>query len=480
MKLNQSATTQQRILPTQIQYLNFLKLQQHELQQNLREEIEENLFLEEDVKSDEDIEGDDLTQDLSYEDADTYEDEYSFREVGVNDSKLHAEKRDIMSNAEGYVNTREELVEELRTMHLKEEDFNVGSYIIHCLDTDGYLRTSCDDIADALSFKLARIIDVEEVERILEMVQNCGPHGVGARNLRECLMLQIFRTEKKTRTHVHAYNILDENFNLLCDRKFSAIREAQELNQEQVDAALRLIKKLNANPCNLDSSSSPIQKKVETGIDFVIMEDENGVLKGELADSYISSVRINNAAVEMLKSLAKKKKKTKTEAQKETFLKSKAQSAKWFLDCISQRERSMKLVINCIVELQEKFLRSNNQQDLVPMVLQDIADRTELDVSTISRITSTRFADTTHGKLPLKDLFTFGIQASNGAYISNINVKEMLGIIIENEDKNNPYTDYQISKILEEKGIKIARRTVLKYRDELNVPSAKFRVLKAA
>jgi RNA polymerase sigma-54 factor len=480
MKLTQTTSTQQRILPTQIQYLNFLKLQQHELQQNLREEIEENLFLEEDIKTDEDAEGDELTQEISYEDADSYEEEYSFREVGVNDSKIHQEKRDVLSNAEGYVNTREELVEELRTMHLKEEEFNIGSYIIHCLDSDGYLRSTCDDIADSLSFKWQKMIDEKQVEEVLETVQNCGPAGVAARDLRECLMLQIFRKEKKTRVDVHAYNILDDNFNLLAERKFSAIREEQGLSSEQFEAAMRQIKKLNASPCNLDNSSSPIQKKVDTGIDFVIMEDENGILKGELADSFISNVRINNAAVEMLKSLAKKKKKTKTEASKETFLKSKAQSAKWFLDCISQREQSMKLVINCIVELQEKFLRSNNQQDLVPMVLQDIADRTDLDVSTISRITSTRYADTNHGKIALKDLFTFGIQATNGNYISNINVKEMLGIIIENEDKNNPYTDYQISKILEDKGIKIARRTVLKYRDELNVPSAKFRVLKAA
>lgn len=480
MKLTQTTSTQQRILPTQIQYLNFLKLQQQELEQNMREEIEENLFLEEDVKKDEDAEPDELTQDLTYEDSDTYEDEYSFREVGVNDSKLHQEKRDIFSNAEGYVNTREELLEELRSMHLKEEEFNIASYIVHCLDADGYLRTSCDDIADSLSFKWQKMLDIETIEQVLEIVQSCGPAGVAARDLRECLMLQIFRKENKTRTDVYAYNILDENFDLLSERKFSAIREAQQLTEEQFESAMRMIRKMNANPCNLDSSSSPLQRKVETGIDFVILEDENGILKGELADSYISSVRINNAAVEMLKSLSKKKKKTKAEATKEVFLKSKAQSAKWFLDCISQRERSMKLVINCIVELQEKFLRSNNQQDLVPMVLQDIADRTELDVSTISRITSTRFADTAHGKLALKDLFTFGIQASNGAYISNINVKEMLASIIENEDKNNPYTDYQISKVLESKGIKIARRTVLKYRDELNLPAAKFRVLRAA
>lgn len=480
MKLNQTTTQQQKILPTQIQYLNFLKLQQHELQQTLRQEIDDNLFLEEDSKVEEEAETDEMAQELSYEDADTYEDEYSFREAGVNDSKIHVEKRDVFSNSEKPVNTREELIEELRTLKLNEQQFNIATYIIHCLDTDGYLRISADDIADNISFGWQSIINTDVVEEVIEAIQNCGPAGICARDLRECLMLQIFRKEKKTRNDVNAYNILDENYAMLCDRNFSGICEAQQLDEEALKNAMKVIKRLNAVPCNLDDAVNMLPKKADHGIDFIISEDEHGNLKGELVESYVGSVRISNTAMETLKALAKKKGKTRSESMQETYLKNKAQSAKWFLDCISQREASMKMVIDCILKLQEKFFRSNNKQDLEPMVLQDVADMIGLDVSTISRITSTRYADTMHGKIALKDLFTFGIQTSNGEFVSNINVKEMLAAIISEEDKNNPYTDNEISKILESKGVKIARRTVLKYRDELNVPPAKLRALRAA
>lgn len=480
MKLNQTNTQQQRILPTQIQYLNFLKLQQHELQQTIREEIEENIFLEEDIKNDEEPTGDELDAELTYDDADTYEDEYSFKETGVNDSKLHNEKRDVMNNTEGLVYAREQLLEEIRTLNVTPEEFEIAEYVIHSLDSDGYLRVTADDIADSLSFAWQRMVDMETVQRVIEMVQNTGPAGIAAHNLQECMLLQLFRKEKKNKYDAIAYGIVEDDFNLLCERNFSTICQKHEINDEDIKMVLKTLKRLHASPCNLEDAVNQKARKEDSGIDFVINEDENGKLQGELVESFIGAVKINTVTAETLKALSQKKKKTKSESSQETFLKNKAQAAKWFLDCISQREHSMKLVIDSIITLQEKYLRSGNKQDLVPMVLQDIADRTNLDVSTVSRITSARYAETAHGKLALKDLFTFGIQGANGNLISNINVKEMLLAIINEEDKSNPYTDDQIAKILAGRGIKIARRTVLKYRDEFGLPAAKYRSRKAA
>lgn len=480
MKLTQSTTQQQRILPTQIQYLNFLKLQQQELVQAIREEMEDNIFLEADMQPAEEASGDDLDKEMTYEDSDSYEDEFSYREAGVNDSKLHAEKKSIFNNTGRLVYAREEILESVRMMRINDEQFRIAEYLIHCLDNDSYLRMNTDDIADSLSFNWQRVIEPEEVERVIGFIQEAGPAGCAARDLKECMLLQIFRKTKKTRADVNAYAIVEEDFDLLCSRNFTEIASKHELTEQELLDALKVIKKLNAYGCNLDDVVSTQNTKAETAIDFIIAEDEKGELKGELAESYLGYVRINTNTAETLRSLTERKKKTKAEAAQETYLKSKAQSAKWFVDCISQREHSMKLVIDCIVTLQRKYLTSGNNQDLVPMVLQDIADRTKLDVSTVSRITSTRFAETPHGKLALKDLFTFGIESSNGVMISNSNVKDMLAVIISEEDKNNPYTDQQIAAILAERGIKIARRTVLKYRDELGFPPAKLRLRSAA
>jgi RNA polymerase sigma-54 factor len=480
MKLTQTTTQQQRILPTQIQYLNFLKLQQQELVQAIREEMEDNVFLESDLQTDEEHAGDELDRELTYEDSDTYEEEFSYREAGINDSKLHAEKKSIFSNAGGLVYAREEILESVRLLKITDEQFKIAEYVMHCLDNDSYLRMSTDDIADSLSFSWQRVIEADEVETVIGFIQEASPAGCAARNLRECMLLQIFRKAKKTKADVNAYGIIEEDFELLCSRNFQEIATRHELNEQELQDAMKVIRKLNAYGCNLDEVVSNQTTRAETAIDFIIAEDETGELKGELAESYLGYVRISTATAETLKSLTERKKKSRTEAAQETYLKSKAQSAKWFVDCISQREQSMKLVIDCIVDIQRNYLKSGDNQDLVPMVLQDIADRTDLDVSTVSRITSTRFAETPHGKLALKDLFTFGIQSSDGVMISNSNVKDMLAAIISEEDKNNPYTDQQIAAILANKGITIARRTVLKYRDELGFPPAKLRMKAAA
>lgn len=479
MKLQHTTGQIQKILPTQIQYLNFLKLQNHELLQTIKEEMEDNPFLEEDVNESEEQAGDDLDQDLSYVDSDTYEDGYSIREAGVNDSRIHEEKRDIMNNCSRMNTTREDVIEEVRSMTTSPAQYELACYLINSLESDGYLRTTTDEIADSLSFSKQQMIEVAEVEAALEIVQSCEPAGIGARDLRECLLLQLFRKEKKTRADVLAYNILDENFSIFCERGFAELQGIYEVEQDKIMAALKSIKVLNARPAYLDDVPNP-KLQAASDIDFIIVENERGELIGELASSFSGYIKFSSDAQDQLSALNKKKSKRVEEQQKETFLKSKSKHAKWFMDCISQREQSMKQVIDAIVSIQHEYFRTGDKQVLKPMVLQNIADVTGLDISTISRITSTRAADTPIGKVMLKDMFTQGVQADNGIMISNANVKDVLADIIAQEDKNNPYTDEHLSRILAEKGIKIARRTVLKYREQMHIPAAKYRLMAAA
>jgi RNA polymerase sigma-54 factor len=480
MKIKNTITQAQRILPSQIQFLNFLKLQKEELMQTVAQQLAENPFLEDSHSEEEEGENEDA-EILSYEDDDCYEDEFSIKEVGINDRTIHEEKKDVFSNASRSTTTREELIEELRTFKHLQEDFEVACYIINSLDDDGYLRQDIESITDDFSFSRQRIIQPEDVERAIELVQECDPAGIGARNLCECLQLQIFRKVKKSRADVLAYNILDEHFDLLCERRFNELEGIYEVDQAQLQAALKVIKNLKARPVSIDEPTS-LQISPSTDIDFVITKDEAGNLVGLLASSFEGRLKISADSEELLNSVSTNRgnKKSPTERNYETFLKTKAKDARWFIDCLMQREQSMKLVIDAIIAMQKDYLISGETGDLKPMILQNLADMTGLDVSTISRITSARCADTPIGKLYLKDLFTKGLQSEDGHSISNANVKEMMAEIISQEDKARPYTDEEISKILGDRGIKIARRTVLKYREQLHIPVAKLRGLRAA
>ncbi|MFN8308761.1 MAG: RNA polymerase factor sigma-54 [Chitinophagales bacterium] len=477
MILTQTQRQVQRILPTQIQYLNLLKLQQHELQQAISEELEDNPLLETIEEKEE--QGDDFDEALEYAEADSYDDGETLAERGINDRKLHEEKRDMMSNTPCFDTSREDLKNDLRSLHLTARQFDIVCYIVDSLDEDGYLRTTTSEIMDELSFAWQMILNPSDIEEAIELVQQCDPVGVGARNLQECLLLQLFRKEKKSKADVIAYDVVEESFDLMCSRSFEKIRERHQLTSEQLQSAMEVIKKLKAKPAQLDSTKQTERQQAAT-VDFVIAEDENGVLCATLTHTFAPNLRFNNDTEKELAALLRKKKKSAKEQERETFLKSKMQSAKWFVDCINQRERSLQLVINAILRKQKAYLLSGDKSDLKPMILQDIAEQTGLDVSTVSRITSTRCADTPVGTIYLKELFTQSIATEEGEAISNAGVKQMLVQIIASENKLQPLNDVQIAKLLEERGVKIARRTVVKYRELMNVPAAKLRYQAAA
>lgn len=446
--------------------------------QTVAQQLTENPFLEDSHSEDGEGENEDAEV-LNYADDDTYEEEYSIKEAGINDRSIQEEKKDVFNNASRNITSREELIEEVRSMKANEKDFDLACHIINSLDDDGYLRQTIDSLTDDYSFSKQQMIQSEDVEHVLEMIQNCEPAGIGARNLGECLQLQIFRKAKKTRADVLAYNILDEHFDLLCERRFNELEEIYEVDQVRLQQALKVIKNLKAKPVSIDEPVS-LQFSPSTDIDFVITKDDQGKIIGLLASTFEGRLKISADSEELLSAVAKKSGKSVSERSYETFLKAKAKDARWFIDCLLQREHSMKLVINAIIKMQKDYLITGETSDLKPMILQNLADMTGLDVSTISRITSARCADTPIGKLYLKDLFTKGLLAEDGNSISNANVKEMLGEIIAQENRLRPYTDEDISKILRERGIKIARRTVLKYREQLHIPVAKLRALRAA
>lgn len=477
MKIQRTTLQTQKILPSQIQFLNFLKLQREELLQTLALHLEENPFLEDTCSDEQEEETEELP--LSYEDADTYEDEFSIREAGINDRSIHEEKRDIFNNSSRGNTTREDIIEEVRSMRLTALQFEIACYIVNSLDEDGYLRQDLDSVIDHFSFARQQIVSEEEVQIALDAVQNCDPAGIGARDLRECLMLQLFRKEKKTRTDALAYGMLEDCFHLLTERKLDELQTQCECSTEQLQQAMRTIKLLKARPAYIDEPTT-LKAPVATDIDFIITKDNDGNLVGALASSFAGRIRISADSEQLLSAVSKKTKKNITGKNQETFLRTKAREAHWFIDCIAQREESMKKVIDAIIKLQKDYLISGEKSDLKPMILQNVADMIGLDVSTISRITSTRSADTPIGKIHLKDLFTTGVQSGEGQTISNANVKEILAEIIAGEDKQHPYTDEELARLLAARGIKIARRTVLKYREQLRIPVGKLRCLQAA
>ncbi|MFN8285715.1 MAG: RNA polymerase factor sigma-54 [Chitinophagales bacterium] len=477
MKLQRTQIQTQKILPTQIQFLNFLKLHREELLQTLALHLEENPFLE-DTYADEKLDEQD-EQTLSYEDADTYEDQFSIREAGINDRHIHEEKKDIFNSTSRGNTCREDLVEEVRCMNLNPVQFDIACYIINSLDDDGYLRQDLDSVMDHFSFSRQQIVSPTDVEDALTAVQSCDPIGVGARDLRECLSLQVFRKAKKTRADVLAYTILEDHFNLLTERKFADLQQVCECTESEMQAALKVIKTLKARPAFLDSPST-FNTQVASDIDFIITKDNDGNLVASLASSFSGRIRISADSEQLLTTITKEKSKGASNRSRETFLRTKAREAHWFIDSIMQRENSMKQVIDAIIRIQKDYLVSGDKSDLKPMILQNIADMIGLDVSTVSRITSTRCADTPIGKIHLKDLFTTGVQSAEGKTVSNANVKEMLAELIAAEDKSRPYTDDELARLLAERGVKIARRTVLKYREQLHIPVGKIRCLQAA
>lgn len=481
LKQNLQQKLLQKLSPQQIQMIKLLEIPTMQLEQRIKKELEENPVLEEgreeqepDIRTEEESRNDENDRDqdeFSIEDYLNDEDVPSYRLSARNYSK--DDKREDIPFSIG-ATFHEFLEAQLGLRKLDEEEHALADYLIGNIDEDGYLRRELEAIVDDLAFSLNINTTEEKLLEILRIIQDFDPVGVGARDLRECLLLQIRSKDQEHEEIALANKIIRHHFDEFTRKHYDKIQTRLGINDEKLKKAIDEILKLNPKPGS--AFSDPLNKSSLIIIPDFIMDNNDGELSVSLNSRNTPELRISRTYAEMLESYASgKEKKTSEHKEAITFVKQKLDSAKWFIDAIRQRQTTLLLTMNAIVEYQHEYFIEGDETLLRPMILKDIADRTGLDISTISRVANSKYIQTHFGIFPLKFFFSEGLQTDTGEEVSSREIKKILQECIENEEKRKPLTDDKLASILQEKGYQIARRTVAKYREQLNIPVARMR-----
>jgi len=457
---------QQKLSPLQIQTIKLIELPIQELEQRIRKEIEENPVLDEEQPAE--TEPDQAPREVSlseYKEDDAIP-SYRLRSDLYN-PKDERPQYSTFSVKESFTQS---LQEQLGYRNLTEHQYAVGSFIIGSLDDDGYLRRSIDSIVDDLSFRANVETDEEEVLQMLKVVQEFEPVGVGARDLRECLLLQI-RTMKRTPAVENAETILKHHFTEFTNKHFQKIMTRMGLSEEALKAAMSKILKLNPSPGGQidDSYNDQAQQIVP---DF-LLEYKDGELRLSMPRFSLPELRVNRKYADILMEAANSSEREKKEAA--AFVKKKLDSAKWFVEAIKQRHNTLSNTMQAIVDYQHEYFIDGDETNLKPMVLKDIAEKTGFDISTISRVVNSKYIETHFGIYSLKYFFSEGLENQDGEEVSTRELKKVLQECVDNENKRKPLTDDELVELMSDKGYKVARRTIAKYRDQLGIPKARLR-----
>lgn len=471
----------QKLSPQQIQMIKLLEIPTIQLEQRIKKEMEENPVLEEGKNeedfqetAEEEISEDNLENDIDEFSLDDYineEDAPSYRLSSNNYSK--DDKKDEIPFSVG-ISFHEHLQNQIGLKYLSEEEEVLALYLIGNLDDDGYVRRKLEAIVNDLAFSQNITTDEEELLEVLRIVQELEPTGVGARSLQECLLLQIENKDQNIPEIKLSRKILKYYFNEFTKKHYEKIITRLNISEDELKISINEILKLNPRPgSSFNDSSIAIQTLVP---DFILENNEDD-LQLSLNAKNVPELRLSYTYTEMLQSYSHKNKNEKTKTDKEaiTFVKQKLDSAKWFIDAIKQRQNTLLLTMNAIIEYQYKYFLDGDESLLKPMILKDIAERTDLDISTISRVANSKYIQTHFGIYSLKYFFSEGLQTDSGEEVSTREIKSILKECIEKEEKKKPLTDDKLTDILKEKGYRIARRTVAKYREQLNIPVARLR-----
>jgi RNA polymerase sigma-54 factor len=477
----QRLTIQQKLLqklsPQQIQMIKLLELPALQLEQRIKNELEENPVLEIDPRKNDDENNQEqdndssesLDNEISIEDYINNEPSYKYRTSNYSKD----DKREEIPFSIGST-FHEFLIEQLGLLRLNEKEHLLAEYIIGNIDEDGYLSREVEAMVDDLAFSMNIETSDEEMGRILEVVQGLEPPGIGARDLRECLLLQLERKEHKDVIDEKALRIIREQFDEFTRKHYDKIMARLNLSEDDLREAIEEIVHLNPKPGS--SYSNPSSRANPAIMPDFILEIINGQLTVSLTKSNVPDLRVSSTYANMLKAYSENKEKQSRE-QKDAvmFVKQKLDSAKWFIDAIRQRHQTLLLTMNAIVKYQQEYFLDGDESKLKPMILKDIANETGLDISTISRVSNSKYIQTHFGIFPLKYFFSESMQDESGEEVSTRRIKKILQDVINSENKNKPVTDDKLSDILKEKGYPIARRTVAKYREQLNIPVARLR-----
>ena len=455
----------QKLSPLQIQTIKLIELPIQELEQRIRKELEENPVLDEDLPKENDEDQAPREGSLSeYKEDDSIP---SYRLRSDNYSKDERPQYNTFSVKESFTQS---LMEQLGYRSLSEHQYAVAAFLIGSLDDDGYLRRSIDSVVDDISFRANIETDEDEVLEMLRVIQEFDPVGVGARDLRECLLLQIRHCRKSPEVD-HARKILESHFHDFTGKHYRKIMARMNLTEEEMKAAIAKILKLNPSPGGQidDSYSDQAQQIVP---DFLLeYKDEELVLT--MPRFTIPELRVNRKYADLLMEAANSSEREKKEAA--AFVKKKLDSAKWFVEAIKQRHNTLYSTMQTIIDYQREYFVDGDETHLKPMVLKDIAEKTGFDISTISRVVNSKYIETHFGIYSLKYFFSEGLENQEGEEVSTRELKKALQDCVDNEDKQKPLTDDELVEKMTEKGYKVARRTVAKYRDQLGIPKARLR-----
>jgi RNA polymerase sigma-54 factor len=468
----------QKLSPQQIQMIKLLEIPAIQLEQRIKKELEENPVLEE-GNEDPYNEKEEQKEEQQVDQQDEFSLEDYMQDDEIPSYRLNAQnyspddKREEIPFTLG--NTfREQLKSQLGLRRLTERQEALAEYILGNIDEDGYLRRELEAITDDLAFSVGMETTYEELHEVLMIIQEFDPAGVGARSLQECLLLQITRKNTGDPVTELALRILKNHFEEFTSKHYDKIIQRLNISEGELKQALNEILRLNPKPGGAmgDSQTKSFHHIVP---DFVLEETEGG-LQLYLNSNNVPELRVSRTYADMFESYsANKASATREEKDAITFVKQKLDSAKWFIDAIRQRQNTMLLTMNAILEYQEDYFRDGDETRMRPMILKDIADRTGLDISTISRVVNSKYIQTHFGIHPLKYFFSEGMQTESGEEVSTREIKKILQDCIKDEDKRKPLTDDRLSAILNEKGYQIARRTVAKYREQLGLPVARLR-----
>jgi len=472
----------QKLSPQQIQLMKLIQLPTQAFEQRISQEMEENPAL--DSGKDE---GDSMEDEFNNDEYDDFDEgnEVIETDINVDDYLSDDETPSYKLSANNYSADDEEkqtpyasgtsftqhLMQQLSTYRLDEEEREIAQFLVGSVDESGYIRREIQDIMDDLAFTQNVYTSVEKIESVLQLVQDLDPAGVAARDLQECLLIQLKR-KKENDAVLLATQIIDDTFDHFTKKHYKKLLSKFEITKDQLREAIHEIEGLNPKPGGTYSGNTRMVEHVVPDFAINIVEGE---LELTLNGRNAPELHVSREYTNMLKGYKDATKKSKSQKDAVLFIKQKLDAAKWFIDAIKQRQQTLFVTMNSIMHHQEEFFLSGDERKLKPMILKDIADKIHMDVSTVSRVANSKYVDTPYGTKLIKEFFSESMKNDQGEDVSTREIKKILEITISEEDKKKPMTDDKLAKILLEKGYPIARRTVAKYREQLDLPVARLR-----
>ena len=475
----------QKLSPQQIQLMKLIQLPTQAFEQRLLEEMNENPALEAGKEEDEDYDKDEFEN----EDYDDYDDAESERieaeDINIDEYLSDDDSPDYKTQANNYsdddddresplaasISFHQDLINQLNTFILTEDEREIAEFLVGSIDDMGYIRRSIPDIVDDMAFTQGIYTDEATVERMLHVIHELEPSGVGARDLQECLLLQL-KHKTPTESVELATNIIENQFDAFTKKHYDKLTQKYNVSNEQLKKAIHEIEKLNPKPGGAFTGNNKVTENVVPDFAIRIVDGE---LELTLNGRNAPSLHVSKDYQEMLQTY--KESRDKSGAQKDAvqFIKQKLDSAKWFIDAIRQRQETLFVTMNAIMHYQEEYFLDGDETKLKPMILKDIADMVGLDISTVSRVANSKYVETPYGTKLIKEFFSEAMKNDQGEDVSTLEIKKILQNIIEEEDKHKPLPDDQLAELLKEKGYPIARRTIAKYREQLDIPVARMR-----